>query len=224
LPIPKDFVTPTRISAKERAYTQIQRWIIEGTLHPGEKINDAELAEALGVSRTPVREALQLLEYQGLIEMRPGRDTRVTLVEKEQIFDIYPILASLHALAAERFLQVVQPHHIEELRRLNREFAEKIAENQLFEAMELDEEFHNVVVEGAQNPYLSSFSSTLQLHIKRFKYLFLKHAKGAMDASVAEHDAMIDALVKKDREALIHATKRNWLRTMEQLHHYLSHS
>ena len=77
MPIPTNFAVPGRISAKDRSFSQIQRWIIDGTLQPGEKLNDADLAGALGVSRTPIREALQLLEGQGLVEMHPGKDTRV---------------------------------------------------------------------------------------------------------------------------------------------------
>ena len=60
MPIPTDHAKPLRISAKENAFNQLQQWIIDGTLHPGEKLNDTELAGALGVSRTPIRESLQL--------------------------------------------------------------------------------------------------------------------------------------------------------------------
>lgn len=83
MPVPHNFSSPVRMSAKERALSQIQRWIIEGTLEPGEKLIDAELAESLGVSRTPIREALQLLEVQGLVSMHPGKETRVMIIEKK---------------------------------------------------------------------------------------------------------------------------------------------
>ncbi|MDY7046863.1 GntR family transcriptional regulator, partial [Virgibacillus sp. M23] len=65
MPVPKNFSSPVRMTAKERALSQIQRWIIDGTLQPGEKLIDAELAESLAVSRTPISEAFQLLEVQG---------------------------------------------------------------------------------------------------------------------------------------------------------------
>ena len=66
MPIPQNYSAPVKLSAKDRAYNQIQEWIVDGTLVPNEKINDAQLANALGISRTPVREALQLLALQGL--------------------------------------------------------------------------------------------------------------------------------------------------------------
>ena len=94
MPIPTDHAKPLRISAKDNAFNQLQQWIIDGTLHPGEKLNDTELAGALGVSRTPIRESLQLLEVQGFVKMYPGKATQVTEVDKESITDLLPL--SLH--------------------------------------------------------------------------------------------------------------------------------
>ena len=68
MPIPTNHSKPIRTTAKENAFNQLQQWIIDGTLHPGEKLNDTELAQALGVSRTPIRESLQLLEVQGFVK------------------------------------------------------------------------------------------------------------------------------------------------------------
>lgn len=90
MPVPTDHTKPLRISAKENAFNQLQQWIIDGTLHPGEKLNDTELAGALGVSRTPIRESLQLLEVQGFVRMYPGKATQVTEVDKESITDLLP--------------------------------------------------------------------------------------------------------------------------------------
>ena len=73
-------IKPGRISAKSLVLNQLQTWIIEGVLKPNEKINDGELAEALGVSRTPVREALQILELSGLVEMVPGQKRKLLLL------------------------------------------------------------------------------------------------------------------------------------------------
>ncbi len=101
MPIPLNHNKPVRISAKENAFNQLQQWIIDGTLRPEEKLNDNELARALGVSRTPIRESLQLLEVQGFVEMFPGKATQVTKVKKEDIIDLLPPLAALQALSAE---------------------------------------------------------------------------------------------------------------------------
>ncbi|MEC1737002.1 GntR family transcriptional regulator [Bacillus mojavensis] len=83
MPIPSNAPKPKRQTAKKLAFEQIQKWIVEGVLMPGEKLNDDALAKALGVSRTPVREALQLLEMQGFVEMSPGKETRISQIEKK---------------------------------------------------------------------------------------------------------------------------------------------
>ncbi len=76
MPIPQNYQKQERLSAKSLVLNQLQDWIIEGVLQPDEKIHDGELAKALGVSRTPVREALQVLEISGLVEMVPGQKNK----------------------------------------------------------------------------------------------------------------------------------------------------
>jgi DNA-binding GntR family transcriptional regulator len=218
MPIPSNFSTPIRMSAKERVLSQIQRWLIDGTLQPDEKLIDAELAEALGVSRTPIREALQLLEVQGLVEMHPGKDTRVKSIKKDDILKMYSTLAALHALAAESASKLILPEHIEQLKGFNAQFSEAIGNGQAYQAMEWDEQFHNVIVDAADNPYISSFSASLQIHVRRFKYVFLKQPIAATHASVQEHAAIIEALEKRDEQAASELMKQNLLRPMRELY------
>jgi len=206
------------MSAKERAFSQIQRWIIDGTLQPGEKLIDAELAESLSVSRTPIREAFQLLEVQGLVSTHPGKETKVKEIEKDDIFKMYSTMAALQALAAEVTAKVIVPEQIEQLRAINLEFASAINSGQAYQAMEADEQFHNLIVELADNPYVASFSASLQIHIRRFKYVFLKQPITATQASVDEHDLIIAALEKNDSDSAQAMMKQNFIRPMQELH------
>lgn len=218
MPIPTNFTSPIRMSAKERAFSQIQRWIIDGTLQPGEKLIDADLAESLAVSRTPIREALQLLEVQGLVSMHPGKETKVTNIEKDDILKMYPTLAALHALAAEMSARVIQPQQIEALKELNAQFSQAIEAGQPYQAMELDEQFHNLIVDASDNAYIASFSASLQIHIRRFKYVFLKQKLTSTLASVQEHAAIIEALEQGDGETASAMMKQNLIRPMNELH------
>ncbi|ANY67542.1 GntR family transcriptional regulator [Paenibacillus sp. BIHB 4019] len=209
MPIPTNYSSPLRISAKDRALAQLQKWIIEGTLQPGEKLIDGELADALGVSRTPIREALQLLEVQGLVQMLPSKETRVTMIEEEDMPKLYAPLVALHALAAELAVPHIQPEHITRLSELNAQFAKCIQENKPYEALEYDEEFHNVILELADNAYIQSFTSSLQMHIRRYKYLFIKRPASIAQVGVKEHQAIIDALEARDAEAASLMMKKN---------------
>lgn len=222
MPVPQNFVSPARMSAKERAFSQIQRWIIDGTLQPGEKLLDAELAESLGVSRTPIREAFQLLEVQGLVTTHPGKETKVTTIEKDDIFKMYSTMAALQALAAEATAQAILPEQIEQLRGINLQFADAIRGGQAYQAMEADEQFHNLIVELSDNPYVDSFSGSLQIHIRRFKYVFLKQPVNATQASVDEHAAIIAAFEKKDSAAASEFMRQNIIRPSQELYDLLS--
>jgi len=218
MPIPQNFSSPIRMSAKERALSQIQSWIIDGTLQPGEKLLDAELAEALGVSRTPIREAFQLLEVQGFVSMHPGKETRVTSLDKEDILKIYPTLASLYSLAAEYAAKVILPEQIEMLKEINLQFSKAVETEQPFQAMELDEQFHNFIIEVSENPYIASFSSSLQMHIGRFSYVFLKQPPAATLASVKGHDSIILYLQNHDAEKASMIMKQHILKAMQELY------
>jgi DNA-binding GntR family transcriptional regulator len=212
MPIPKNFSTPNRLSAKERAFKQIQEWIIDGTLQPKEKLNDAELAEALGVSRTPVREALQLLNVHGFVEMHPGVSTQVTAVNKEDISKILPPLAVLQALAAELATSVIQQQTIASLRHMNTEFAQAVEEGNYYSALKLDEHFHKGIIEVTQNLYISNTISMLQAHVRRLffhKSIILTHD------SVKEHEAILKAFECQDKETASNIARTNWLRPID---------
>ena len=217
MPVPKNFVSPVRMTAKERAFSQIQRWIIDGTLQPGEKLIDSELAESLGVSRTPIREAFQLLEMQGLVSMQPGKETKVKEIEKDDIFKMYSTMAVLQALAAEETAKIITAEQVEQLRSINLAFSQAIQSGQAYQAMEADEQFHNLIVELSDNPYVASFCSSLQVHIRRFKYVFLKQPLTEAQASVIEHDAILTAFEHNDRERAQAVMRQNIVRPMQEL-------
>ncbi|OWA35483.1 GntR family transcriptional regulator [Saccharibacillus sp. O16] len=212
MPIPTGFATPHRLSAKQRAFQQLQEWIIDGTLQPGEKLNDAELANALGVSRTPVREALQLLNVEGFVAMNPGVSTQVTEVDGEDITKILPPLAALQSLAAELAASRITPDGVEELRRLNAEFGEALSKGDTAYALKLDEEFHGVIVELAENSYLANTISTYQSHVRR---LFFHNSIILTQDSVEDHESLIRLLEAGKGEEAAAIARLNWLRAID---------
>ncbi|MBD2872522.1 GntR family transcriptional regulator [Paenibacillus arenilitoris] len=217
MPIPSDYEIPVRLSAKERTLSQLQKWIIDGTLQPGEKLNDAELAGALGVSRTPVREAFQLLEAQGLIQTFPGKETKVMPLAKEDIVQLYAPLTALHALAAELAAGNARHEQLIELRELNDRFKYAFASDRLYEAMEFDEKFHETILQIAGNPYIVSFSASLQLHIRRYKYIFLKRPIWESKTAGEDHEAIVAALEVGDGPLTASLMKQNLTRPLEHL-------
>lgn len=212
MPIPAGFATPNRLSAKQRAFQQLQEWIIDGTLQPGEKLNDAELAGALGVSRTPVREALQLLNAEGFVEMNPGVSTQVTEVDGEDITKILPPLAALQSLAAELVAVTITPERIEELRRLNAEFSEALGKGDSAYALKLDEEFHGLIVELTENSYISNTISMFQAHVRR---LFFHNSIILTQDSIEDHESLLQAFERRDAQQAAQIARSNWLRAID---------
>lgn len=209
MPIPTNHLKPVRKTAKENVFTQLQQWIIDGTLLPGEKLNDTELAEVLGVSRTPVREALQLLEVQGFVKMYPGKATQVTEVKKESIYELLPPLAVLQALAAELVIPHLTDDVISLLESTNDRFAKAVRSENYFAALKIDEEFHQIIVDTAQNSYIHQIISQLQAHVRR---LFFHNSIKLTEKSVEEHAKIIELLKNKDAENASALMRTNWLK------------
>lgn len=214
MPIPVNHAKPIRVTAKESAYNQLQQWIIEGTLQPDEKLVDTELAQALNLSRTPVREALQLLEVQGFVEMFPGKATRVTSVDKEDLKTLLPPLSALQALAAELAIPHLDNELIETLTETNQRFAEAIKTGNNFSALKIDQEFHQHIVDAAGNSYVDDILGRLQAHVRR---QFFHHSLILTLQSVDEHSQIIAALKERNTEKICNLMKANWNHTAEDL-------
>jgi DNA-binding GntR family transcriptional regulator len=215
MPIPLNHNKPIRISAKENAFNQLQQWIIDGTLRPEEKLNDNELAQALGVSRTPIRESLQLLEVQGFVEMFPGKATQVTKVKKEDIIDLLPPLAALQALSAELAVPNLNEEIIRNLEDTNERFSIAVRTEDYFSALKVDEEFHQIIVDAANNPYITSMVASLQAHVRR---LFFHNSIVLTTYSIQQHDTIIDCLKKRDAPLVSQLMRDNWLRAIEEFY------
>ena len=117
MPLPEEHYHFSKVSVKTRIYETIKRWIIEMRLKPGEQIFDVEIAEHFQVSRTPVREALQLLEMQKLVKTIPGKATIVTEIDYENLEQLYQPMAVLQQLAVQLAIEKASPKDIENLKR-----------------------------------------------------------------------------------------------------------
>jgi DNA-binding GntR family transcriptional regulator len=213
MPIPTDYKGTVQQSAKERAFDQIQEWIIDGTLLPGEKLNDFELARAINVSRTPIREALQLLSQQGFVTMKPGVATYVNEIDAKDVVKILPPLSALQALAAELATENVSKEDIQKLQIINKEFQHAIETEDFYGALKQDEQFHKIIVDVCDNEYISNVVSMFQAHVRR---LFFQKSIILSTNSVNEHEELIAALEEKDSEKAAIIAKKNWLRPVQE--------
>lgn len=195
-----------RTSLSEEVYQRLQQQIITLALAPGQKLNDQELAEAFGVSRTPVREALKKLEEEGLVVAKRGSRTNVTMLDATQARQTFPIVATLHALAA-RLAFPLSEADITRLIELNQMFQEAINRGDAASALQLDDAFHGVFLKRSQNGQLIETLNRLTPLIRRLEYAqFSRHGHD----SVTDHRTIIEACQNGRIEDLVRATEHNW--------------
>lgn len=212
MPLPREESSFERLSAKQRVYETVKDWIIEGQFQPGEKVSDIEIADYFKVSRTPVREALQLLEAQKLVVSYPGKATLVTELETDNIEKWYLPMAMLQQLAVSIAVEKVTPGDIRSLRKLAEDFAESVKEqSKPMPILKADKAFHSYILEMAGNEYITDFCNVLWIHIQRLEYGFFRDTP--MEESMDEHEKLIQALEMKDGYSASLLAKAHWDRT-----------
>lgn len=214
MPIPQQERPVSRQSTRDVIYQALRDWIIRGELQPGEKINDAEIARHFQVSRTPVREAFQLLESQKLIRVVPGRSTTVTEIDKVDLENCYRPLAEIQALGARMAAPILTEAQLSQLQAILDRSDKACAENDAQAAISCDADFHALIMSVAGNEYMIDFSNLMLLHIQRIKYHFF-HCDRMRRASVQQHKEILAALQIRDSEAAAQRMRSHWLSAME---------
>jgi len=216
MPIPASTPTFARRVINQEVCERLRSWIVEGVLQPGEVIRDHALAERLGVSRTPVREALLRLEAEGLVETSPNRWTRVCPITVETAEEIYPIIESLELLALRLAAGANDPEFVPSLRRANRDLAASIAGKNAKAAAAADHAFHNAIVSRSGNAELISLIEGLKQKHRRVESVYFGRSVAAL-ASVTEHKRMIAAIAQRKPKAAAAGLSGNWRNSLIRL-------
>ncbi|MBC7344236.1 MAG: GntR family transcriptional regulator, partial [Clostridia bacterium] len=183
---------------REMVFETLREAIIEGKLSPGTRLMEAQLAEDMGVSRTPVREAIRKLELEGLVVMVPRKGAYVADMSTKDAAEVFEIRAALEALAAGLAAQRITDEEIEELERLLIKFNECLGkELDLQKVVDLDTEFHDVLYRASRNSRLMQILSTLREHIQRFRKLSLA-SPGRLKQAIEEHRRIVDAVADRN--------------------------
>jgi DNA-binding GntR family transcriptional regulator len=200
-------------SLRQRVYRALQKAILTGALAPTERIRDQELALRLGVSRTPVREALQRLEDEGLVETAPRASTRVAPLDATAARQAYPVVAALYALATRLAAPSITMTDLAALREANETLARMIASPDsatVLQAIAVDDRFHQVFFDRCGNREIERTLERLLPKIRRLEYARFASLSGMQ--SVRQHEAMIDACVRGDADEAARLAEENCLR------------
>lgn len=215
MPIPQIKIL-NRTFIRDDVYQSLREWIVGGELEPGEKLRDKELAAQLGVSRTPVREALRKLENEGLVETSANRWTRVTAITIQDAERIYPIIQKLEELALTLAFPKMSAQHIQRMQKVNDKLKAELNSNNTQAATIADVAFHQVFIDAADNPELSTILGQLKTKYQRIDLAYFSDAKSLL-ASFEEHQKLITALKAKDFESACQTLASNWLASIKRL-------
>ncbi len=208
MPIPTDRPRPGRTLLRDDVLGTLRTAIIDGTLAPGEQLRDAELAAWLGVSRTPVREALLQLARSGLVVTRPGRSTVVSTLDLRLVREARDVVAAMHALAVRTAVPQMTPADVSEMRAANERFAVAIAEHDTDAALRADQELHGVPVRVAGNGIVATVLDQFDPLVERA--VRLRFASPESWGSLARHAELIALCASGDAERAAALAQETW--------------
>jgi DNA-binding GntR family transcriptional regulator len=225
-------VTPSRRSPPELAvplaespslhaqvHERIRGAILDGSLPAGSSLSPAVLAKQMGASTMPVREALRLLQEEGLVEISARRWTRVTVPDASLAVEIYPLVGMLEAMAV-RDSPPYSRRRLARLRAANRELARAGRAGDVQRAINADTDFHATLVEEMRNGTLRRIIDELKGKLRLLEGVFFRTER--TNVSVGQHDEIVAALRDGDVEAAAAATQRNWEYSLEALRETLA--
>jgi DNA-binding GntR family transcriptional regulator len=182
---------------RDDVYRRLRDAIVDGTFMPGEQLKDGELAEWLGVSRTPVREALLRLGESGLVVALPGRSTTVSTIDARTVRDARDVIAAMHGLAVREMTGRLRDHDIDRMRDANRRFAEAVDSGDIGAALDADEEIHRIPVAALGNHAIEAVLDRFDPLVRRAERLRFSTAG---HASVELHAQLIELMAAGDVE------------------------
>lgn len=179
-------------------YERLRHAVLSGELVPGSIVSQVQLARRYNVSRAPLREALRMLQTEGLVEAQPGRRNRIAVVSAPDLEQLYALRIAIEALAIRLTVKQMTDDDIGELRRLLEEM-EELATTQDFDRWEVPHQtFHRVLVAKSGERLVSTIQE-LSDHAARYRRIFLEQPRG-WAAAASEHVAIVDACQARDAE------------------------
>lgn len=204
-----------RQSLHDELVGRIRDMVIEGQLEPGARVHEGQLGQALGVSRTPVREALKFLASEGLIDLVPGRGAVVRKLTPESVHDMLEVLTALEALAGRLACRGATDAQIAEVRRTHDRMMEFYADRRRLDYYKLNQDIHTAIAKLSGNEFLFSSHEAIQSRLKRIRFIG-NEAPENWSGAVGEHVALIEAFERRDEERMAEVISRHleqtWIR------------
>ncbi|HOQ00128.1 MAG TPA: GntR family transcriptional regulator [Acetivibrio clariflavus] len=184
---------------REVIFDTLREAIITGELKPGERLMEVKLAEKMGVSRTPVREAIRMLELEGLVDMLPRKGAHVAELSVKDIMDVLEVRAAMDSLATRLAAERITDDEIKELRQIQAQFINYVEKNNLQGSIKKDVEFHELIYRASRNDRLLQIANNLREQVQRFRVIYLKDYSSPKNL-IKEHEDICDAIAARNLE------------------------
>jgi DNA-binding GntR family transcriptional regulator len=181
--------------------SQLRDLIVQGELPPGSKLNERVLADRLGTSRTPLREAIKYLASEGLVELLPNRGAVVAALDLGRLKEVFVVLGALEALAGDLACRHATEADIAGVKALHYHMLAYHAAGDLANYFRCNQEIHIKLLECSGNATLAQVYRGLNAHVKRARYM-ANLSRERWDKAVREHEEMLDALIRRDSARL----------------------
>lgn len=184
---------------RDVVFETLRKAIIDGDLKPGQRLMEVQLAEKLGVSRTPVREAIRKLELEGIVTMVPRKGAYVSEMSLQDIVEVLEVRASLEGLAARMAAKYMSEEDLDRMRNKANAFEKAAQAMERDELIRYDKEMHEIIFESANNHILMNLVDGLSEKVQQFRVTYLTATQNAEDI-IKEHRELIAAIVSRDEE------------------------
>lgn len=185
---------------RDVVFNTLRQAILKGDMEPGERLMEIKLASKLGVSRTPIREAIRKLELEGLVNMIPRKGAVVASISEKDMRDVLEVRITLEELAVSLAVENMSADDLAELKKAGKAFEEAVISKDIVEIVEADVVFHDIVYNCTGNNRLIQLISNLREQMYRYRLEYIKDAR-THSILISEHNDLVVCFEKKDVEA-----------------------
>ncbi len=189
---------------RDVVFNTLRQAILRGELQPGERLLEIHLANKLGVSRTPIREAIRKLELEGLVLMIPRKGAVVAEITEKSLRDVLEVRRALEELAVKLACEKIQDEEIEELKVAAKEFEKALGTGDVTVYAEADVKFHDIIYRTTDNQRLIQLLYNLREQMYRYRVEYLKREE-VHETLLAEHQHIIEMIEKRDEKRAVEA-------------------
>lgn len=185
---------------RDVVFNTLRQAILTGELKPGERLMEIHLANKLGVSRTPIREAIRKLELEGLVTMIPRRGAEVAQITEKSMNDVLEVRRAMDALCTELACERITTEEVEALEAACEQFIKIAATKDIRKCAQADVHFHDIIVKATGNKRLVQLINNLSEQMYRYRFEYLKDVS-RYDTLIEEHKQICEAIKNRDKEA-----------------------